>query len=35
MVNEVPKKVWTHLTVDFITKLPLVADVVTTTRHKV
>ena len=25
MVNVVPKKVWTHLTVDFITKLPLVA----------
>jgi len=24
MANEVPEKVWTHLTVDFITKLPLV-----------
>jgi len=25
MANEVPEKVWTHLTVDFITRLPLVA----------
>ena len=25
MVNEVPEKMWTHLMVDFITKLPLVA----------
>jgi len=25
MMNEVLEKVWTHLTVDFITKLPLVA----------
>ena len=25
MINEVPKKIWTHLTVEFITKLPLVA----------
>ena len=25
IVNEVPEKVWTHLMVDFITKLPLVA----------
>ena len=25
MVNEVLKKLWTHLMVDFITKLPLVA----------
>jgi len=24
MVNEIPKKTWTHLIVDFITKLPLV-----------
>jgi len=26
IVNEVLKKVWTHLMVDFITKLPLVAE---------
>ena len=25
MVNEISEKLWTHLTVDFITKLPLVA----------
>jgi len=25
MTNEVPEKPWMHLTVDFITKLPLVA----------
>lgn len=25
MVNEIPEKMWTHLTVDFITKLLLVA----------
>jgi len=25
MINEVPKKVWMYLMVDFITKLPLVA----------
>jgi len=25
IVNKVPEKLWTHLTVDFITKLPLVA----------
>jgi len=25
MANEVPEKVWTYLTVDFIAKLPLVA----------
>jgi len=25
MANEVLEKVWTHLTVDFITRLPLVA----------
>jgi len=25
IVNEVPKKLWTYLMVDFITKLPLVA----------
>jgi len=25
MMNEVPKKAWMHLMVDFITKLPLVA----------
>ena len=25
MVNEIPEKTWTHLIVDFITKLPLVA----------
>ena len=24
-LSEVPKKLWTHLTVDFITKLPVVA----------
>ena len=24
-LSEVPKKMWTHLTVDFITKLPVVA----------
>ena len=24
MINEIPEKTWTHLTVDFITKLPLV-----------
>ena len=24
-LSEVPEKLWTHLTVDFITKLPLVA----------
>jgi len=26
MVNEVPEKTWMHLMVDFITKLPLVAE---------
>jgi len=26
MVNKVPEKVWTYLMVDFITKLPLVAE---------
>ena len=26
ITNKVPKKVWTHLMVDFITKLPLVAE---------
>ena len=26
MMNEVPKKTWTHLIVDFITKLLLVAE---------
>ena len=25
MINEIPKKVWMYLMVDFITKLPLVA----------
>ena len=25
IANEVPEKLWTYLTVDFITKLPLVA----------
>ena len=26
IANEIPEKVWMHLTVDFITKLPLVAE---------
>jgi len=26
MTNEVPEKLWTHLIVDFITKLPLVVE---------